>query len=69
MIRTAVKNLNIADFWLATRILALSYETSILEKIIVLLVKIMMIYLVYYDRDRLETGYLVYYHRTRLDTG
>jgi hypothetical protein len=39
------------------------------SKIIVLLEKIMMIYLVYYDRDRLETGYLVYYHRTRLDTG
>ena len=59
MIKTAVKNLNITDLWVATRVLALSYETSILEKIIVILAKIMMIYLVYYDRDRLDTGYLV----------
>jgi hypothetical protein len=40
MIRTAVKNLNITDMWLAIRTLALSYETSILKKIIVLLEKI-----------------------------
>jgi hypothetical protein len=40
MIRTAVKNLNITDTWLAIRTLALSYETSILKKIIVLLEKI-----------------------------
>ena len=39
MIRTAVKNLNITDMWLAIRALALSYETSILKKIIVLLEK------------------------------
>ena len=60
MIRTGVKNLNITDLWLATRVLAYSYETSILEQIIVLLKKtMMMIYLVYYDRDRLDTGYPV----------
>jgi hypothetical protein len=69
MIRTAVKNLNITDMWLATRALVLSYETSIFEKIIVLLEKIMMIYLVYYDRNRLETGYLVYYDKNRPHTG
>ncbi len=40
MIRTAVKNLNITDMWLATRAPALSYETSIPKKIIVVLEKI-----------------------------
>jgi len=60
MITTGVKNLNITDLWLATRVLTHFYETSILEQIIVLLNKtMMMIYLVYYDRDRLDTGYLV----------
>jgi hypothetical protein len=60
MIRTGVKNLNITDLWLATRVLALSYETLMLEQIIALIKKtMMMIYLVYYDRDRLDTGYLV----------
>ena len=57
MIRTAVKNLNITDMSLATNPLVLSYETSTCQKIIVLLKKrIMMIYLVYYARDRLNTG-------------
>ena len=69
MIRIAVKNLNITDRWLATRALALSYGTLILKNIIVLLEKKMMIYLVYYDRNRLETGYLVYYDKNRLHTG
>jgi hypothetical protein len=55
--------------WLATRALALSYETSILKKIIVLLKKIMMIYLVYYDRNSLNTGYLVYYDKNSPHTG
>jgi hypothetical protein len=49
MIRTAVKNLNITDLWLATRVLAHSYETSIPEQIIVLVNKtMMMIFLVYF---------------------
>jgi hypothetical protein len=39
MIRTAVKNLNITDMWLAITALELSYETSIFTKIIVLLEK------------------------------
>ena len=70
MIRTGVKNLNITDLWLATRVPALSYEASILEKIIVFLGKTTtMIYLIYYYRDRVDTGYLVYYSRDRLDTG
>ena len=60
MIKTAVKNLNITDLWVATRVLVLSYETFMLEQIIALLKKtMMMIYLVYYDMDRLDTGYLV----------
>ena len=57
MIKTAVKNLNITDLWLARRVLALSYETSTCQNIIVLLDKrTMMIYLVYYHRTRLDTG-------------
>jgi hypothetical protein len=57
MIKTAVKNLNITDMSLAINPLALSYETSTCQKIIILLKKrIMMIYIVYYARDRLNTG-------------
>ncbi len=39
MIRTTVKNLSITDMYLPTKAPALSYETSMLKKIIVLLEK------------------------------